>query len=159
MTKINCWDYADALAMAIRLRKSGNCPADIDNLYGEIVRSMVNMATVLLTTQCPKYWAHKAELMSDDVQATMLMHALVALDKDVDTKTPKKLVNYTVKCVQNRLRNHVRDTTRRAMRVDMVTESQLGLDIYETGPVACNMMGERISNTVSNKVCTSDNYN
>ena len=156
--RINCWDYADAFAMAIRLRKSGTCPIDIDNLYAEIVKSIVNMATVLLT-QCPKYWTYKAELMKEDVQSTMLMHALVALEKDVDTHSPKQLVNYTVKCVQNRLRNHVRDTTRRSQRVTMLTESQLGIDIYETGPVSCNMMGERISNTVSNKVCTSDYYN
>lgn len=155
MSRINCWENADALAMAVRLRKTDNCPPEIDNLYGEIVQSMVNMATALLV-QAPKYRAHRAELMNEDVQATMLLHALAALEKNVDTRSPKKLVNYCVKVVQNRLRNHVRDTTRRKARIEFVTETVLGIDISEVGPVACNLDGRRINNVKSHKVDTVD---
>lgn len=156
--RINCWDNADALAMAVRLRKAGNCPTDIDDLYGEIVMSMVNMSTLLLT-QSPKYRAHKKDLMTADVQSAMLVHALVALERNIDTSVPKKLVNYTVKTVQNRLRNWVRDTERHRSGLEIVTESTLGIDIYETGPKVCNMMGEVIVNEKSNKVDTNDrNY-
>lgn len=158
-THINCWDNADALAMAVRLRKSNNCPADIDNLYGEIVKSMVNMATLLLI-RCPKYSSHAAEFLSEDVQSTMLLHALTALERDVDTKSPRKLVNYTVKVVQNRLRNHLRDTANRSNKVEMLTESQLGCDIFDVGPIASNIMGDRIYNNKYSKVDTCDrNFN
>jgi hypothetical protein len=155
MSRINCWDNADALAMAVRLRQANNCPGEIDNLYGEIVASMVNMATALLV-QAPKYRQHRDELMSPDVQGTMLLHALTALEKNVDTRSPRKLVNYCVKVVQNRLRNHVRDTTRRKARIEFVSESVLGIDISEVGPVACNLDGRRVTNEKSHKVDTVD---
>ena len=158
-TQINCWEHADALAMAVRLRKSNKCPGDIDNLYGEIVRSMVNMATLLLL-RCPKFTRHASEFMSEDVQSSMLLHALTALERDVDTQSPRKLVNYTVKVVQNRLRNYVRDTSKRSSKLEMLTESQLGCDIFDVGPVGCNLEGEKILTEKSSKVDTCDrNFN
>lgn len=159
-TRINCWDNADALLMAIRLRKTNKCPVDIDNLYGEIVKSLVNMATELLL-KSPSYQSYGKEFRSEDVQMTMLVHALTALEKNADTtKEPKAVVNYAVKTVQNRLRNYVRDTSKRASKVQFVTESELDADIFEAGPVTCDVTGQQIYNTYkTHKVDTCDrNY-
>jgi hypothetical protein len=158
--KLNCWDHADALAMAVRLRKAGNCPREIDDLYGDIVVSMVSMATLLLVRDDPKFRGRGAELMSTDVQSLMLLYALTALDRDIDTESPRRLVNYTVKTVQNRLRNYVRDTGRRSSKAEIVTESELGVDIYEAGPRACNLAGEPVRVDRTHKVDTCDrNFN
>lgn len=158
MGRINCWDNADALAMAVRLRQTGKCPGDIDNLYGEIVGSIVHMATALLT-QCPKYKPHQLELMSPDVQSTMMLHALTALEKDVDTEQPRRLCNYVVKVVQNRLRNHVRDTSMRKKRANFVSENELGISFDEVGIAACDLIGDRVYRDMQNhKVTTNQNY-
>lgn len=159
MERINCWDNADALAMAIRLRQSGKCPPDIDNLYGEIVESIVHMSTALLI-QCPKYKQYSIELMSDDVQSTMLLHALTALERDVDTTNPKQVCNYVVKTVQNRLRNYVRDTTKRKVKADIVTETSMGISFDEVGVMSCNLEGERVyADRRSHKVTNFQNFN
>lgn len=158
--KVNCWEHADALAMAVRMRKAGNCPREIDDLYGEIVVSMVNMATLLLVREESRYRPWAPELLACEVQSQMLLHALAALDRDIDTASPRRLVNYTVKTVQNRLRNYVRDTSRRAAKAEILTESELGLDIYEAGPRACSLDGRVIRHERSHKVDTSDrNFN
>ena len=131
---MNVWEESQILPMAIRLRKSGQCPPDIDNLYGEIMSGIVRMASVLLPNNDPRYEMYRAEFLTEDVQSSMLCQALYAAERLIDTKSPpKRLVNYLVKTVQNRLRNYVRDTSKRKGILTMVTESELGYDISELG--------------------------
>lgn len=141
MDKLNCWDFADALAMAIRLRKSGECPPDIDDLYGTIVQSIVSMSTLLLV-RGGSYARHRKMLTDPDVQSIMTVHALVALDRDVDTSSPKQVINYTIKCVQNRLRNYVRDTLRKDAKLDMVAESEAPCDMDYMSTLVRDLDGE-----------------
>lgn len=154
MQRLNCWEHADALTMAVRLRRAGTCPRDVDNLFGELVESLVHMATALLVTGS-KYRTRIDELMSFDVQQTMFVHCLAALDRDcLETADPKKVVNYLVKTVQNRLRNYVRDTSNRDSKLTVVSESVLGCDMAEAGPVSANLDGEKIYRTNNSKVVT-----
>jgi hypothetical protein len=112
--------------MAIRLRKARRCPAEIDNLYGEIMRGIVKMASVLLPKDDPRYMCHREEFLTDDVQSAMTLQVLGVAERLVDDRaTPRSIVNYLVKTVQNRLRNYVRDTTKRRERMDIRTESSI----------------------------------
>ena len=123
---INVWDEAGVLPMAIRMRRKGEIPRDIDDCYGEIMSGIVRMASVLLPSEDPRYECHKAEFLTSDVQMAMLCQALKAAEQYVDTKaTPRSIVNYLVKTVQNRLRNYVRDTEKRRKLMTIVTESEL----------------------------------
>lgn len=120
MAKMNVWEGAEILPMAIRLRKARRCPDDLDNLYGEVMRGIVKMASVLLPKEDPRYMCHREEFLSEDVQSSMLLQVLNVAERLVDTSsTPRNIVNYLVKTVQNRLRNYVRDTTKRAERADI----------------------------------------
>lgn len=123
---INVWDEAGVLPMAIRMRRKGEIPRDIDDCYGEIMSGIVRMASVLLPSEDPRYECHKTEFLTPDVQMAMLCQALKAAEQYVDTKaTPRSIVNYLVKTVQNRLRNYVRDTEKRRKLMTIVTESEL----------------------------------
>ena len=122
----NVWEGADILPMAIRLRKARRCPAEVDNLYGEIMRGIVKMASVLLPKEDPRYMCHRDEFLTEDVQSAMTLQVLGVAERLVDCKaTPRSIVNYLVKTVQNRLRNYVRDTTKRRERIDIRTESSI----------------------------------
>lgn len=123
---INVWDEAGVLPMAIRMRRNGTIPRDIDDCYGEIMSGIVRMASILLPSEDPRYECHKAEFLTPDVQMSMLCQALRAAEQYVDTtQKPRSIVNYLVKCVQNRLRNYVRDTEKRRNLMTIVTESEL----------------------------------
>lgn len=140
----NVWEYAEILPMAIRLRKCGKCPPDIDAIYGEIIIQVVSMATKLMDED-PKYSARLPELLAEDVQAQMVLNALNAAEKFVDArKDPRKIVNYLVKAVQNRLRNWVRDTTNRRVKAEMVEERTLPMDMGEYALQERNLEGALI---------------
>lgn len=125
-------DYEGVLPMAIRLRKAGKCPRDIDNVYGEIMREIVRMAAILLPKEDPRYTVHARDFLSEEVQSVMLCQCLVAAERNVDTEQGhRKVVNYLVKTVQNRLRNWVRDTEKRREKVSILTETELGMAIPE----------------------------
>lgn len=123
---INVWDEAGILPMAIRMRRNGSIPRDIDDVYGQIMSGIVRMASVLLPSEDPRYECHKAEFLTPDVQMAMLCQALKAAEQYVDTKaTSRSIVNYLVKTVQNRLRNYVRDTEKRRKLMTIVVESDM----------------------------------
>jgi hypothetical protein len=140
----NVWEGAEILPMAIRLRKARRCPAEIDNLYGEIMRGIVKMASVLLPKDDPRYMCHRDEFLTDDVQSAMTLQVLGVAERLVDDRaTPRSIVNYLVKTVQNRLRNYVRDTTKRRERIDIRTLS--GVDFTEASVLeAFTIDGRRI---------------
>ena len=101
---MNVYDDAGVLPMAIRMRRQRICPAEIDNIYGEIIKGIVKMATLLLPKEDPRYTMHLEEFMSEDVQSLMIVNAIRSADTLVDTKSsPRNIVNYLTKAVQNRL--------------------------------------------------------
>lgn len=141
----NVWDEAGILPMAIRLRKAGKCPPEIEKLYGEIIISLVLMATRLLPKKEPKYEKHLSAMMDYDVQMKMVAVSLQVAETKADTtKNPRAVANYLVKSVQNRLKNWVRDTTNRKVKAEMVTESDLEFDIAEYGETACDLEGRKV---------------
>ena len=153
----NVWDEAGILPMAIRLRKSGKCPADIDNLYGEIMGGIVRMAAALLPSEDPRYECWRSDFMCEDVQAEMLCKVLVVAEKYVDTdRKPRDIVNYLVKAVQNRLRNYVRDTENRRSKVPVMTESELGFAIEELGCTVRMLDGRMAQAEVRGRVITTE---
>ena len=57
---------------------------------------------------------HRDEFLTEDVQSAMTLQVLGVAERLVDCKaTPRSIVNYLVKTVQNRLRNYVRDTEKK----------------------------------------------
>ena len=145
MVDVDVWEGAEILPMAIRLRKAGKCPPDIDAIYGEIIVGIVKMATKLMPEEDPKYRKYLNGMFAEDVQMQMQIVALLAAEKKVDTcKNPHKIVNYLVKAVQSRLKNWVRDTTNRRVKVDMVVASSLDFDVEECGTKECNLMGAQV---------------
>lgn len=150
-------DFEGVLPMAIRLRKAGKCPRDIDDIYGQIMQEVVRMAAILLPKEDPRYAVHAEEFLSDDVQAMMLCQCLVAAEKYVDTtQGQKKVVNYLVKTVQNRLRNYVRDTEKRKEKVMIVTECELGMGIEELTDCVMTFDGRRTYGETRGKVNNFD---
>ena len=123
---LDVWEEAGVLPMAIRLRRSGRCPSDIDNLYGQIMDGIVYMATGTFVKKYPVYIMHFNEFMSEDCHSSMLLQVLSVAERLVDTdQSPRNVVNYLVKTVQNRLRNWVRDRERRKALLDIESESVL----------------------------------
>lgn len=111
---VNVYDDAGILPMAIRMRRLRKCPAEIDNLYGEIIKGIVKMATLLLPKEDPRYTMHLQEFMTEDVQSLMIVNTIRSADTLVDTNSSSRnIVNYLTKAVQNRLRNYVRDTEKK----------------------------------------------
>ena len=82
----NVWEGAEILPMAIRLRKARRCPAEVDNLYGEIMRGIVKMASVLLPKEDPRYMCHRDEFLTEDVQSAMTLQVLGVAERLVDCK-------------------------------------------------------------------------
>ena len=135
-------DYEGVLPMAIRLRKAGKCPGDIDNVYGQIMQEIVRMAAILLPKEDPRYMVHAKDFLTDEVQSAMLCQCLVAAERNVDTRQgQRKVVNYLVKTVQNRLRNWVRDTEKRKDKVAILTENELGRGIGEISSIVMTLDG------------------
>ena len=154
---MNVWDEAGVLPMAIRMRRNGTIPRDIDDCYGEIMAGIVRMASVLLPNDDPRYECHRAEFLTPDVQMQMLCQALKAAEKYVDTKqTPRSIVNYLVKTVQNRLRNYVRDTEKRRNLMSIVTESELDFGLEDFSGQVMSLDGRSIPKT---PVCKISNFN
>jgi len=150
-------DFDGVLPMAIRLRKAGKCPADIDNVYGQIMQEIVKLASILLPKEDPRYAVHAAEFLSEDVQAAMLCQCLVAAEQYVDTtQGQKRIVNYLVKCVQNRLRNYVRDTEKRKEKVAIVTECELGIALSDITDTVMTFDGQRTYGEVRGRVSYCD---
>ena len=144
MQRMNVWDEAEILPMAIRLRKSGKCQEEIDNLYGQVIVEIVLMATRMLPEKDRRYRMHSRKFMEEDVQGLMVFNALNAAEKFVDSrKNPRSIVNYLVKTVQNRLRNLVRDTENREQKMDIVTECELQFDMMSTVKQACDIEGRK----------------
>ena len=124
---VNVYDDAGILPMAIRMRRLRKCPAEIDNLYGEIIKGIVKMATLLLPKEDPRYTMHLQEFMSEDVQSLMIFNAIRSADTLVDTNSSSRnIVNYLTKTVQNRLRNYVRDTEKRKNVVVLLDDPGCG---------------------------------
>jgi hypothetical protein len=139
---MNVWDEAGILPTAIRLRRAGKCPLDIDNVYGEIMAGIVHMAALLLPQEDPRYTCHLDSFLSAEVQSAMLCQCLHAAEKYIDTRQGgRSIVNYLVKTTQNRLRNWVRDTEKRREKVEFVTESELGGDMFDRAGLVMSLDG------------------
>jgi len=153
---LNVWEFGDCLGLAARLRKRNQCPPDIDALYGAIMEGVVRMATAIFVRD-DRYRHYAEEFMGHDIQVEMLYHALVAMEDSADTmRTPRQIVNYLVKTVQNRLRNIIRDRGRLKRSATVVTESELGFDIGECGNVVRGYDGSLVRNYRSGKVETRE---
>lgn len=141
---LDVWEEAGVLPMVIRLRRSGKCPGDINDLYGIIMDGIVWMATGKLVKDDPRYMVHRQEFMSWDCHSDMLLKVLSVADRLVDTEqAPRKVVNYLVKTVQSRLRNWVRDRERKKARVDIENES--AMESAQRIVVVCSRIdGQRI---------------
>lgn len=158
---LNVWDEAGILPMAIRLRKKGQCPREIDNLYGEIVVEIVLMATRLMPKEYGKGLAkYMPALLSEDVQGQMVFNALRAAEKFVDTRrNTSSIVNYLVKAVQRRLLNWVRDTNGRESKAKFVTETALAFDIAEYGETTSDLEGRTVYREKDMSVKDRKNFN
>lgn len=154
--ELNVWEFGDCLAMAARLRKRNRCPADIDDLYGVIMQGVVKMATALFVKD-DRYRRYADEFLSHDIQVEMLCHAFVAMEDSADTdRTPRQIVNYLVKAVQNRLRNIIRDRGRLKRNAVVIPECELNFDIGECGNVVRGYDGSLVRNYRSCKVETRE---
>lgn len=134
----NVWEAAEILPMAIRLRRQEKCPPDVDAMYGEIITSIVLMATKLLIKKEKKYARYADDFLDADVQMKMVLACLSAAERLVDTSSDNRsIVNYLIKTVQSRLRNHVRDTENRKRRIEIVSETDLGGASLESVASVC----------------------
>ena len=150
-------DYEGVLAMAIRLRKADRCPRDIDDVYGNIMSSIVRMAAILLPNEDPRYEIHRKDFLSEEVQSIMLCQCLVAAERYVDTSSShKQIVNYLVKTVQNRLRNWVRDTEKRKSKVTIIPECDLDCPVDSLGERVMTLDGRVDYRECTGKVCTRE---
>ena len=124
----NVWQDGDAFLMALRLRKKGIMLPDVEEVFGQIVVSIVLMATLLLLKE--KGFKQCRELFLDpDTQGRMTLFALEKLATADLRKKPRTVINYVVKRVQSRLKNVERDTDRRKRKGEQVSESILGVDL------------------------------
>lgn len=147
----NVYEHADVLAMAVRLRRKRKCPEQVDNAFGEVVVSIVNLATTLHVKN-PKYMHLSKFLFTAEVQSLMTLHALNVLDKpDTDTSDPKKLLNLVVKSVQRRLINYTRDEGKRL-------PIRIPREMDENNSRKCrNFYGAEIASIeTSKKTCTNN---
>lgn len=147
----NVYDYADFLAMAVRLRRKKKCQEPVDNAFGEVVVSIVNLATALLVKN-QKYAKYREYLFSAETQSLMTLYALSVLEKpDTDTSNSRKLLNLVVKAVQRRLLNYIRDEGK---RIGIRTPRELN----ENHSCKCrNFYGaEIVSRETSKKTCTNN---
>ena len=87
----------------------------------------------------------------------MLCQALKAAETYVDTKEkPRKIVNYLIKTVQNRLRNYVRDTEKRKNLMTILPECEISSDLSDYSETAMSLDGRRIP---KDPYCRVTNYN
>lgn len=105
--KTNPWDNADALLMAIRLRKQGIIYPDVEQVLGLVLIEIVKVATAGLIKN-PKFRPHKELFFEQDTQSLVLLHVLEKLETIDCTITSRKAVNFIIKSAQNSLKNFIR---------------------------------------------------
>ena len=71
--KIDIWDNADALAMAVRLHVARRASAEIEEMLGLAVIDIVDLATRLLLKSNPNYIPFRAVMFSKDTQGELVM--------------------------------------------------------------------------------------
>lgn len=126
--KIDIWENADALAMAVRLHVARRASAEIEDLLGLAVIDIVDLATRLLLKSAPNYLPFRATMFSKDTQGELVMLVFRAIASGkVETAKPKAMVNYFIKVAQNRLRNLRRNGEVRRLKADIRTETELGI--------------------------------
>lgn len=150
----NVLDHADALAMAVRLKMAGKCPADVDNLLGQVLTGIAAMATKKLLKKEPSFICFSSTMFSPDVQSELVYLELRAIASGtVNTSNPFSMIKFFEKTAQNRLRNIRRNVYVRARRAEILTESQL--DVPTTDALAARVAdieGKEIHNNNTRKV-------
>lgn len=148
--KIDIWENADALAMAVRLHVARRASAEIEDLLGLAVIDIVDLATRLLLKSKPNYIPFRATMFSKDTQGELVMLVFRAIASgNVATENPKAMVNYFIKISQNRLRNLRRNGEVRRLKADIRTETELGIT---TADVLATRVADFTGNEVLNKV-------
>lgn len=104
---MNPWENADALLMAIRLRKQGIIYPDVEEVLGLVLIEIVKVATAELIKDT-KFRPHKELFFEPDTQSLALLHVLCKLESVDCTTSPRKAVNYIIKSAQNALKNFIR---------------------------------------------------
>lgn len=150
----NVIENAEALAMAVRLKMAGRCPADVDNLLGQVLTGIAAMATKKLLKKDPSFICFSSTMFSQDTQADLVYLELRAIASGtVDTSNPYSMIKYFETTAQNRLRNIRRNVYGRARRAEILTESQL--DVPTTDALAARVAdinGKEIHNNNTRKV-------
>ena len=144
----NAFDHADVFCVALRLRRIGKCPPDVERVFCDVLSSIVQMATALLL-KTRKYCRYSRGWFQADVQSMMLLYALQALhSQHLDTADPKRVINYLISTTKNRLRNLAAYAERRK---DFNVTFDVDLD---AGLQCSDIMGEKRSRQPSAKVTT-----
>lgn len=150
----NVIENAEALAMAVRLKMAGRCPADVDNLLGQVLTGIAAMATKKLLKKDPSFICFSSTMFSQDTQADLVYLELRAIASGtVDTSNPYSMIKYFEATAQNRLRNIRRNVYCRARRAEILTESQL--DVPTTDALAARVAdinGKETHNNNTRKV-------
>lgn len=150
--KLDIWDNADALAMAVRLHVARSASAEIEDMLGLAVIDIVDLATRLLLKSKPNYIPFRATMFSKDTQGELVMLVFRAIASGrVETSNPRAMVNFFIKVAQNRLRNLRRNVEVRRLKADIRTESELGIT---TADALSTRVADFTGKEVLNKVTT-----
>lgn len=151
--KIDIWENADALAMAVRLHVARRASAEIEDLLGLAVIDIVDLATRLLLKSTPNYLPFRVTMFSKDTQGELVMLVFRAIASGkVATANPKAMVNYFIKISQNRLRNLRRNGEVRRLKADIRTETELGITTADAlATRVADFAGKEIMNTTTTK--------
>lgn len=150
--KLDIWDNADALAMAVRLHVARRASAEIEDMLGLAVIDIVDLATRLLLKSKPNYIPFRSTMFSKDTQGELVMLVFRAIASGhVATSNPRAMVNFFIKVAQNRLRNLRRNGEVRRLKADIRTESELGIT---TADALSTRVADFTGKEVLNKVTT-----
>lgn len=151
--KLDIWDNADALAMAVRLHVARRASAEIENMLGLAVIDIVDLATRLLLKSKPNYIPFRTTMFSKDTQGELVMLVFRAIASGrVETSNPRAMVNFFIKVAQNRLRNLRRNGEVRRLKADIRTESELGITTADAlSTRVSDLRGIEIENKLSQK--------
>lgn len=130
MTLHERFPYRDceALAVAVRLKKSGRGDRAMYDMLGAILLDIVGIAanTIVKEPELSKWWPVIKDL---DVQGKAVLKLLSVInEKPLDTDKPKALWSYLKTSAENAMRNEVRNFKNRFRLAQITPESHLDID-------------------------------
>lgn len=158
MRKIDIWDDADKLAMAVRLHEQRRATEEIENMLGSVIVAIVLMATKLLVKQDPSFIRYSELAFSKDTQAELVLLIFRKIhDGKVSTEKPRAMVNLFIKTAQNRLKNIRRNTTNRRIKGAQISETELkqSIDMLLNDEVN-DLTGNKVTRISNNKVTNTN---